>query len=219
MKQNIPHEPAATDASDRAPEESNAAEQSALDLTPKGQEPGFDGDSADAAGDVDSQEASASHDPGSPEALREQLDQVQRELQEQQAKLLRTAADYQNYIRRSQLNIQAEKQATLMKVAKALVGVLDNFDRAMELDPAMTSAQDVQRGAATIQAALLQALESFGLKRITVEPGQEFDPNLHEALMRQPSETIESDHVAMQFLPGYLLNDQPVRPAQVSVAE
>ena len=189
--------------------------EDAYDLTPEGQEP---------LPDADSDAASEPADPldPTPEAiaeLREQLREAEAQRDDHEAKLLRTAADYQNYIRRSQLNIEAEKQATLMKVAKALVGVLDNFDRAMELDPATSSAQDVQRGAATIQASLLQALESFGLKKVTVQPGDEFDPNLHEALMRQPSDVIESNHIALQLLPGYLLNDQPVRPAQVSVAE
>ncbi len=188
------------------------------DLTPDGQEPSAQ-DFAPSDGEPVSHTDPADLGPEAAASLRQLLAQAENDRDAFEAKLMRTAADYQNYIRRSQLNIEAEKQATLMKVAKSLVGVLDNFDRAMELDPATTSAEDVQRGAATIQAALAQALESFGLKKITVNPGDEFDPNLHEALMRQPSEEVKSDHVAMQFLPGYLLNDQPVRPAQVSVAE
>ncbi|MBB6431388.1 nucleotide exchange factor GrpE [Algisphaera agarilytica] len=191
----------------------NAAEDSAevneFDLTPEGDEPtlaDFDPEAAEA-------EAEAQ------EVIDEEFAALQKERDELEAKLMRTAADYQNFVRRSQLNIDATKQETLMKVAKALVGVMDNFDRALELDPETTSAGDVQKGAATIQAALLQALEGFGMKKVTVEPGDEFDPNLHEALMRQPSEDIESNHVAAQFMPGYILNDQPVRPAQVSVAE
>ena len=198
---------------DRQPEDAvpPTGEGHTFNLTPDGEDPTPD-PGPDAADLPDLS-------PQAVAELQQQLAQAESERDEHHAKLLRTAADYQNYIRRSQLNVEAEKQATLMKVAKALVGVLDNFDRAMELDPATSSAEDVQRGAATIQASLMQALESFGLKKITVEPGDEFDPNLHEALMRQPSDTIESNHIALQLLPGYLLKDQPVRPAQVSVAE
>lgn len=181
---------------------------SEFDLTPEGEEPTLE----------------ETLDPAAAEAqagavIDDEFTALQSERDELEAKLMRTAADYQNFVRRSQQNLTAEKQETLMKVAKALVGVLDNFDRALELDPESTGAEDMQKGVASIQASLIQALEGFGLKKITVNPGDEFDPNLHEALMRQPSDEIESNHVAAQFMPGYVLKDQPVRPAQVSVAE
>ncbi|MEM8736860.1 MAG: nucleotide exchange factor GrpE [Planctomycetota bacterium] len=177
---------------------------SEFDLTPDGEEPKLDAQAAaDDAGAV----------------LDEGFATLQAERDELEAKLMRTAADYQNYVRRSQQNLDATKQETLMKVAKSLVGVLDNFDRALELDPEVTSPADVHKGVESIRASLLQALEGFGLQKITVEPGDEFDPNLHEALMRQPVEGIASNHVAAQFMPGYVLKNQPVRPAQVSVAE
>ena len=185
---------------------------SEFDLTPDGQEP-------------EPLDASAGQDPGEADAsaagslVDEQFKALQAERDEFEAKLMRTAADYQNFVRRSQINLDNAKQETLMKVARSLVGVLDNFDRALEVDAEKTSAQDVQKGVESIRSSLLQALESFGLKKITVQPGDEFDPNIHEALMRQPVENIESNHVAAQFMPGYLLKDQPVRPAQVSVAE
>lgn len=188
--------------------EDEAEAVSEFDLTPEGEEP-----SLEAALDPEAAAAQASG------VIEDEFATLQAERDELEAKLLRTAADYQNFVRRSQLNLDAMKQETLMKVAKSLVGVMDNFDRALELDPETTSAADMQKGSASIQSALIQALEGFGLKKITVEPGDEFDPNLHEALMRQPSEEIESNHVAAQFMPGYVLNDQPVRPAQVSVAE
>jgi len=180
-----------------------------FDLTPDGEEPILD--------DIPLTPEDAVAQAGA--VIDEEFAALQKERDEFEAKLMRTAADYQNFVRRSQLNLDATKQETLMKVAKSLVGVMDNFDRALELDPETTSAEDMQKGAASIQSALIQALEGFGLKKITVEPGDDFDPNLHEALMRQPSDDIESNHVAAQFMPGYILNDQPVRPAQVSVAE
>ena len=175
----------------------------AFDLTPDGEEPTLEDALA----------------PEARDAADEAFAALQRERDELEAKLMRTAADYQNFVRRSQANLEAEKQEALMKVAKALVGVLDNFDRALELDPETTGPADMQQGVVSIQASLLQALEGFGMKKITVEPGDEFDPNLHEALMRQPSDEIESNHIAAQFMPGYILKDHPVRPAQVSVAE
>ncbi|MEM9884196.1 MAG: nucleotide exchange factor GrpE [Planctomycetota bacterium] len=181
-------------AEDYLPEDDAAVSE--FDLTPDGEEPTLEGGEEDPA----------------LAALRAERDELQ-------AKLLRTAADYQNYVRRSTQNLEATKQETLMRVAKALVGVLDNFDRALELDPETTSADDLRGGVASIHASLLQGLEGFGFRKLDVEPGDAFDPNLHEALMRQPAEGVEPGHIAARLMPGYVLNDQPVRPAQVSVAE
>jgi len=52
---------------------------------------------------------------------------------------------------------------------------------------------------------------------VDVEPGEEFDPNHHEALMRQPADDIASNHVTMQMQPGYVLGEKVIRPAQVGV--
>jgi molecular chaperone GrpE len=193
---------------------------SEFDLTPDGAEPTAPPEAPETpeAPEADGVTAEDAADQAES-VIDEQFQTLQAERDELEAKLMRTAADYQNFVRRSQTNLDATKQETLMKVAKAIVGVLDNFDRALEVDAQKTTAADVQQGVDSIRASLLQALEGFGLQKITVEPGDEFDPNLHEALMRQPTEGVESDHIAAQFMPGYVLNDQPVRPAQVSVAE
>ena len=184
-----------------------------FDLTPDGEVP--EAPSAEEFEEIAYEAAPAADSEEDDQALKA----VSAERDELKDKLMRTAADFQNYVRRANQNLDATKQETLMKVAKALVGVLDNFDRALEVDPETTSAADVQQGVEGVRASLLQALEGFGVQKLTVEPGTAFDPNLHEALMRQPAESVEPDHVAAQFMPGYVLNDQPVRPAQVSVAE
>ncbi|MFW6033239.1 MAG: nucleotide exchange factor GrpE, partial [Phycisphaeraceae bacterium] len=57
------------------------------------------------------------------------------------------------------------------------------------------------------------------IERIEAQPGEPFDPNRHEALMRQASDEVESGHVTTQFQPGYVLSDKTIRPAQVAVAE
>jgi hypothetical protein len=56
-------------------------------------------------------------------------------------------------------------------------------------------------------------------EQVEVTPGEPFDPNRHEALMRTPHEQVASDHVVQQLQPGYRLGEKTLRPAQVSVAE
>ena len=182
-----------------APEDA-AAE---YDLTPDGAEP--------TPGGVGS--------GGPADGVQQRFDALQSERDELEQKLLRTAADYQNFIRRANQNVDAARHEGVAGVAKAMVTVLDHFDRALQLDPDTTSTADVLGGVKSIKDELLRAMERFGLTRVDVEPGTEFDPNLHEALMRQPSDEAEPGTVAAQFQPGYLLNDRPIRPAQVSVAE
>lgn len=220
MNEPNPHDPRPDDLIPGDDDES-----AFVDLTPEGDEPAFDPETEFAemeSGGLGLAGGGGGDGDESPElaAARAELNSLRAKQEETESKLLRTAADFQNFVRRSGINIDEAKQEAYMKVAKSLVGVLDNFDRAMEnFDPETASAADVLTGVESTQAALLQALGSFGLAKIVVAPGDAFDPNLHEALMQQPSEDVESGCVSQQFLPGYTINGLPVRAAQVSVAQ
>ena len=146
-------------------------EEAFVDLTPEGDEPAFDPATDFAAMDPAEGEIGAPHlaehdelddgddagEPESPElaAARAELAELTTKHADVEGKLLRTAADFQNFVRRSAQNEEDAKQQTLMKVAKALVPVLDNFDRALELDPETTSALDLLKGSESIRATLL----------------------------------------------------------------
>ncbi len=158
-------------------------------------------------------------DTPSDEAPLNLLSQVQKERDDLEQRLLRTAADYQNFIKRAHQNVAAAEQQALFDVAKSLVIVMDHFDRALDVDESKATATDVLAGLRIVHDELLGALAKFGVKRVDALPGTPFDPMPHEALMRQPAAGIEPDHVAQQFQPGYVLNQKTVRAAQVSVAE
>lgn len=144
---------------------------------------------------------------------------LRRERDELNARMLRLAADYQNFQRRAQQNVTSAEEQQAMSLARSLVPVLDHFDRALEIDPEKSKLADLLQGVQMVRDELLRALGRFGVQRLTPEPGEAFDPERHEALMRQPHDEIESGHVIMQLEPGYLLNDKTVRPAKVAVAE
>lgn len=146
------------------------------------------------------------------------LDQIQAERDEFESKLLRVSADYQNFARRAQQNIDSAVEQKVMDMARGLVTVMDHFDRALEGQNTDDNA-GVLQGVTMVHNELLGTLNRFGIERFDVEPGTEFDPNQHEALMRQPSDEIESNHVTMQMQPGYVLGAKVIRPAQVGVAE
>ncbi len=134
-------------------------------------------------------------------------------------KLRRTIADYQNFARRAEQNIVVARRQQLIDVAKQLVTVLDHFEHALGVDPEKASVVDLLKGVGMVRDELMRTLSSFGVQRLDVRAGEAFDPNRHEALMRQPGGEIESNHVTAQLQPGYLMNDVTIRPAKVSIAE
>ena len=146
------------------------------------------------------------------------LDRLQSERDELESRLLRVSADYQNFAKRAQQNVDAAVQQKLVDIARGLVTVMDHFDRALDVEPQGQTAGLLQ-GVTMVRDELLSTLNRFGIQRVDVNAGDEFDPNRHEALMRQPSEEFESNHVTMQMQPGYVLGDKIIRPAQVGVAE
>jgi molecular chaperone GrpE len=73
-------------------------------------------------------------------------------------------------------------------------------------------------GVKVIRQELLKALESGGVTVISPQPGDEFDPNRHSAIMQQPAEGVEPGRVSATFQPGYALGDRVIRSAKVAVA-
>lgn len=145
--------------------------------------------------------------------------QLQRERDEYESRYLRAMADYQNLARRAAQNEVVAREQAIMQMARQLVTVLDHFDHALAVDPQKTSAADVLKGVVIVRDELLRSLQQFGVERLDVEPGAPFDPNKHEAMMRQPHDDLETDQVIQQLQPGYVLADKTLRPAKVSVAE
>lgn len=149
----------------------------------------------------------------------DEVTQLRRERDEFESKYLRAAADMQNYARRAQQNVTDARDQQLMDVTRALVTVVDHFDLAIQIDPEKSSAKDVISGVQMVRDELLSTLERFGVQRIDARRGDEFDPNRHEAVMRQAVEDLDTDHVAEQFQPGYALGDKTLRPAKVIISE
>ena len=187
------------------------------DLTPEGEEPTFDFAEAEASEEPSVQEPAegeeqAPAEGGETESLRQQVAELD-------GRLKRTAADYQNYVRRSAREVLSAREQGKVELVRALITSLDHLDRAMAVDAASTTAEEVQKGVSSTIEELAKAMASAGVVKLVPEPGDEFDPNVHEALMHTPAEGIESGRVAATFMPGYLVGEVPVRPAQVSVAQ
>lgn len=156
--------------------------------------------------------------PFEPEQEVGELSELQRKHDELEERLLRVSADYQNYVRRAGQNAEQQARQKVISVAKALAPAIDHFDRALDVDPEKTSAEDLLQGVTSIRDELLKALSGVGIERIHAEPGDEFDPNRHEALMRQPHDDFDEGQVVQQLQPGYAVGEAVIRAAQVVVA-
>lgn len=125
--------------------------------------------------------------------------------------LQRLQAEFTNYRRRVERDKEAAREIGINATVSALVPVLDDLDAAR-------TAGELQDGPfAAIAAKLDTALGAVGLERID-EAGVEFDPTVHEALLRQPVEGIAAEHVGMILRSGYRRGDRVLRAAQVMVS-
>lgn len=160
-------------------------------------------------------------DPESIVAHEESLRALETQVEEWKGKHQRALADYQNLSRRSRENeCEAERQGA-RGVAAAMVTVLDHFEMALNQDLSKATPEQVRSGVAVIRDEIVKTLARFGLGVIAPKPGEEFDPNRHEAVMQAQPPTdnpgIKPGQVVQLFQLGYAMNERTLRPAKVSV--
>jgi molecular chaperone GrpE len=139
--------------------------------------------------------------------------------EEPDAKYMRLAADFQNYKRR----VEKEKSEVYAyaneKFAVDLLGVLDNFERALEAQgDAAAQEEGFVKGMELIFRQLQDILQKNGVEEIQ-SLGEEFDPAIHNAVMMEATEAHESGKVSAVLNKGYRLRDRVIRPAMVKVAQ
>jgi len=131
--------------------------------------------------------------------------------------LLRKTADFENLKRRSEKEKTDFFKFALAETFRDLLGVLDNFERALAHGPEGMSGADMQAGIEMIAKQLADTLRRYGLVEIPAE-GLTFDPNVHEAIAREETTEASPGTILEVFQKGYVLNDRLLRPARVKVA-
>lgn len=148
---------------------------------------------------------------GDVSALAEELEATRRERDEYLDALRRIKAEFENSRKRA----ERERERILRTASEGLISellpVMDNLDRALEHEG------DIREGVRATRDQLAEVLGRQGLLPVASD-GQHFDPNVHEAVMSQPSEDHEEGTVIQTFERGYVLNGKPIRPAKVVVA-
>ncbi len=155
--------------------------------------------------------------------LAERIEQLERELADAKAKAeehlynwQRSAADFSNYKRRTDDERAQLTQFSTAVLINKLLGVLDDFDRALENVP--PEAHDAWiEGVKLVERKLRSVLESEGVTPIEAV-GQPFDPNLHEAVAHEETTEHADNEVIGEVQRGYRLHDRVIRPSLVRVA-
>ena len=142
-----------------------------------------------------------------------------RQLAEQRDRYLRLAAEYDNFRKRTTRERQEAHLRGQGDMLKGMIDALDDLGRFAHVDPATTDAKTVVEGVSMVEKKLLKTLAGHGLE--VLDPvGRPFDPSHHEAVMTEPAQSAEEDHlVARVFQQGYLFNGQLLRPARVVVKQ
>ena len=131
-------------------------------------------------------------------------------------RLLRLAADFDNYKKRAARERQEYVAFANERILKELLPILDDLERALSAAEQHEEAQ-LEEGVRLVHRSLASLFERHGVKEIATEG--KFDPHVHEALLAQPSEEKEQGDVLDVIQKGYTLGDRVVRPARVIVAE
>ncbi len=148
------------------------------------------------------------------EKLSEELETLQKAKDELYDKYLRTLAEYDNFRKRSQREKDAIYGDATVDAVKKLLPVLDNFERALNYE---CKDEEFKKGIALIQNTLVEVFDNLGVKEIPAMD-QQFDPNLHEAVMHIDNPAYEENIVTDVYRKGYMLGDKVIRHTMVVVA-
>ena len=151
-------------------------------------------------------------------SLKQLLDEKSQQTELSKAQYARLAADFENFRRRTtkekeNLEIQVKKN-----IVTELLPVIDNFERARtQLKPETDGEKAIHSSYQGVYKTLVECLKKMGVSAMRPE-GQEFDPNFHEAMLREPTNEYPEGTVIEQLMRGYVIGDKILRHAMVKVA-
>ena len=146
------------------------------------------------------------------------LEQLEKEHETLKNQYVRISADFDNFRKRQSRDQDDLKIQLISKSLSAILPIVDNFERArQQLKPESEEAQAIHRSYQGLYKQLVEVLKQQGVAPMRVV-GQQFDPNLHEAVLREPSEELKEDFIIEELQRGYHLEGKVLRHALVKVS-
>ncbi|QDW93856.1 nucleotide exchange factor GrpE [Staphylococcus caprae] len=146
----------------------------------------------------------------------EKIQELEKLANDNEEKYLRLYAEFENYKRRIQNENQINKTYQAQGVLTDILPSIDNIERALQIEGDDESFKSLHKGVQMVHESLLRALKDNGLEEIQAE-GQEFDPNLHQAVVQDDNPDFKSGEVTQELQKGYKLKDRVLRPSMVKV--
>jgi molecular chaperone GrpE len=178
--------------------------------------------------DVEASENKQADEAADPEQkieeLTERVEALEEERDELNDRVLRKAAEFENYRRRMDREKKRRHEAGMLEVIEPVLEVLDDFERSIDAAEELQDSQDAQKAYESLKGGVEMVFRKFRdtLENLGVEPieaeGKPFDEELHEAMMRQPSEEAEPGTVLQEIRKGYRMDDRVIRHSRVVVA-
>lgn len=152
------------------------------------------------------------------ESLKAQLQGYSTQLEELKNQNLRLAADFENFRRRTQKEKEELDLQAKCVIIKPLLPVIDNFERARShIKPQTDGEMNIHKSYQSVYKQMVECLKQIGVSPMRPE-GEQFDPNLHEALLSEPTDEHEEGTIIQELERGYTLGDRVLRHAKVKVA-
>jgi molecular chaperone GrpE len=166
----------------------------------------------------DEESAAAATEPQpEPEGPASPLDAMRREKEALQDRLLRTAAEFDNYRKRVERDRREQAEAATASALTELLPIVDDLERALKA-PVGGDVDSFRKGIELIHQQMVELLRKRGVKPIEAV-GAEFDPRYHQAVAHEISPEHRDGEVIEEFARGYMLGDRLLRPAMVKVAK
>jgi molecular chaperone GrpE len=162
-----------------------------------------------------SQEPNGTASEGAEISVEERLAKQESDNRELKDRLLRNAAEFENFKKRTKKEVDEAATRGREQLLKELLPALDNLERALKHAP---EGDPLAVGVKQTEKQLLQALEKFGVTRFS-SLGKPFDPSMHDAIQQIETGDHAPGSVALEFASGYSLGTRLLRPAMVAVAK
>jgi molecular chaperone GrpE len=143
--------------------------------------------------------------------------EIARERDDYRDRLLRKAAEFDNYRKRIERERREQADHAVVDLLQQILLVVDDFDLALAV-PSGEDAAGYRKGVELINAKLHDLLRRYNVKPISAL-GADFDPNLHQAVVYEPSPDHREGEVIEELRRGYMMGDRLLRPAMVKVAQ
>lgn len=150
-------------------------------------------------------------------SVEDQLAKAIQEKEENYDRWVRSVAELENFRKRANKDKDSARQMALAGLVRNLLPVLDNLERTLEASKNNANAEDLVQGVQMVHKQLVDTLAEHGIKKIDAL-GEQFDPNLHEALQQFPSDEYDEMVVMKELESGFALGDLVIRPSKVIVS-